>query len=90
MIYHYTSFAGLEGILRNQELWMTSHEFLNDSQEYVDGFHRIKETVLNYIEESSSAINEEQLKSIEETINWLDMTKLFVIKMMHLFFHKDL
>lgn len=78
MIYHYTSLAGLEGILKNKELWMTSHEFLNDSQEYIEGFHRIKETVEQYIEQNSSILNNEQKEAIKLTIDWLDNTILFV------------
>jgi Protein of unknown function (DUF2971) len=33
-IYHYTTQAGLIGILRSKSLWATSIEFLNDSKEF--------------------------------------------------------
>ena len=32
-LYHYTDDKGLEGILKNKELWLTSHKFLNDPME---------------------------------------------------------
>jgi hypothetical protein len=34
-LYHYTSAAGLQGILENQELWATNIDFLNDTEERV-------------------------------------------------------
>lgn len=33
MIYHYTSPFGLEGILKEKELWFTKSDYLNDSTE---------------------------------------------------------
>src|SRR5260370_18924451 len=34
MLYHYTSGAGLIGILQTRSIWATSIRFLNDSSEY--------------------------------------------------------
>lgn len=33
VLYHYTSADGLIGIVRNQRLWATDIEYLNDSEE---------------------------------------------------------
>ncbi len=35
LLYHYTTVAGLDGILRSRELWATDLRFLNDSEEYL-------------------------------------------------------
>lgn len=32
-VYHYTTFAGLSGILESQRLWLTDYRYLNDSSE---------------------------------------------------------
>lgn len=34
-LYHYTTFAGLHGILASKEIWATSVRYLNDASEYV-------------------------------------------------------
>lgn len=40
-LLHYTTFAGLEGILRNRSLWCTHIRFLNDDQEVDFFFDRV-------------------------------------------------
>ncbi len=39
-LFHYTSLGGLEGILRNQELWATNIRYLNDTEERVAFFDK--------------------------------------------------
>lgn len=34
-IYHYTTYQGIEGILKTQSLWATHYQYLNDSQEVI-------------------------------------------------------
>lgn len=34
-LYHYTSYKGLEGILKTQTLWATHYKYLNDAQELI-------------------------------------------------------
>lgn len=78
MLYHYTNYEALEGILTNQELWMTTHHYLNDTQEYVEGFDRIKSIVQTYISDNISILNESQVNAINQTLEWLDDTVLLV------------
>lgn len=40
-LYHYTSFAGLEGIVKGKKLWFTNIHYLNDSSEYINALDRI-------------------------------------------------
>ena len=77
-IYHYTNFEAVEGILTNKEIWMTPHQHLNDSQEYIEGFDRIKGIVSSYISLHQSQFNQRQVQSIQETIDWLSHTTLLV------------
>lgn len=39
-LYHYTTGAGLEGILRSQVLWATHIAYLNDAEEHTGFFVR--------------------------------------------------
>lgn len=53
LLYHYTSFEGLLGILRSQSLWATSLHYLNDTEEFRYGNDVIRRefrTVGKYIE----------------------------------------
>lgn len=45
VVYHYTTFSGLEGILRSNSLWMTHYQHLNDSTEV----HAFKEIMTQAI-----------------------------------------
>ncbi len=36
--YHYTTAAGLRGILESKSLWVTDHRFLNDTSEFTHGW----------------------------------------------------
>lgn len=41
-LYHYTSGAGLKGIIENRELWATHIYYLNDHTEYAGTFEMVK------------------------------------------------
>lgn len=53
LIYHYTDINALKSILTNQKLWMTSHELLNDTEEFNDGFNRLKVSLNKTLENAS-------------------------------------
>lgn len=38
VLYHYTTFAGLTGIIDSGAIWATDHRFLNDGREFSYGF----------------------------------------------------
>ncbi len=42
MLYHYTSLEGLLGILKNQSIWASHCEFLNDSSEFLHALNFAK------------------------------------------------
>lgn len=48
-LYHYTSAAGLEGVLRTRSLWATDVAFLNDWQEILYGAGPLIEAMTQYI-----------------------------------------
>jgi len=51
-LYHYTDAAGLEGIVKNQQLWFTSYTHLNDPSEITYGM-RIAKELLSEIGQAS-------------------------------------
>ncbi len=42
VLYHYTTYPGLEGIVRSKSLWCSKIQFLNDRTELKDGFQILK------------------------------------------------
>jgi hypothetical protein len=51
ILYHYTSISGLEGILSNQEFWVSHCQFLNDSTEIVYTYKLFKDMLYEKISE---------------------------------------
>ena len=45
LLYHYTTVAGLKGIIENNEVWASSAYFLNDSAEVLYGYEVIVEVL---------------------------------------------
>lgn len=48
-LYHYTSQSGLIGIIRDNEIWMTHTQYLNDSQEFHDAIGFVEEEIKRQI-----------------------------------------
>lgn len=49
-VFHYTSLAGLVGIIENEELWLSDIEFLNDSEELRYAARLLHTAIMNRIE----------------------------------------
>lgn len=69
VLYHYTTAAGLLGILSSGYLRGTNASFLNDTSEITLG-HSMCKTVLE--EERSERSNELEKKLLERAIGWID------------------
>lgn len=65
LIYHYTDINALESILTNHQLWMTSHEFLNDTEEFNDGYFRLKNTIENTLNTNKSNFSSKTIEYVE-------------------------
>jgi hypothetical protein len=46
-LYHYTSFKGLNNILKSKCLWLTDHQYLNDPSEIIHGKNIILKLISN-------------------------------------------
>lgn len=44
-LYHYTDFSGLQGILQNDDLWLTHSRYLNDDEEITHGYRIVREVI---------------------------------------------
>lgn len=44
-LYHYTDLGGLQGIVKNHDLWLTHSRYLNDEEEMTHGYRAAKDTV---------------------------------------------
>jgi hypothetical protein len=51
VLYHYTSFAGLKGIVEQQHIWATDIRFLNDFREFKHGLEVAKTFIATYPKE---------------------------------------
>src|SRR4051794_188276 len=58
ILYHYTTAAGLIGIVQSQTLWATNAEFLNDAQELLCGRPQVRDALLKQADELSPADSE--------------------------------
>jgi hypothetical protein len=53
-LYHYTSQAGLIGIVKSMKLWATSIRYLNDSREY----NHDRDLLLSVIDDTMRTVSE--------------------------------
>ena len=58
LIYHYTDINALKSILTTQKLWMTSHRFLNDTQEFEEGFGLLKKSIDAFMMQNKTHLKE--------------------------------
>lgn len=71
-LYHYTDLAGLQGIVRHHDLWLTNSRYSNDDEEVTHGYHIVQQVIneergrlpppppdrLNYLERVSDLVKE--------------------------------
>ena len=74
IIYHYTDINALKSILTCGTLWMTSHKFLNDTQEFKDGFSRLKKSVDECMLKYDDRLHDDTKDSVSEMMSLLENT----------------
>lgn len=52
MIYHYTDLNAATSIANNAQMWLTDYRFLNDKEEFKQGFEVLLETLESYQDNS--------------------------------------
>ena len=74
LIYHYTDINALKSILTTQKLWMTSHRFLNDTQEFEEGFGLLKKSIDTFMMQNKTHLKESTKNAVDEMLNLLENT----------------
>ncbi len=67
-LYHYTTPAGLVGIVKNQQLWASNVEFLNDTSEPSHAFHVI-ETAFDGVKKTAD-VSDKVKELLDSFWNW--------------------
>jgi hypothetical protein len=65
-LFHYTSYAGLLGILESGEFWATSIHCLNDSREFAHGRELAKHALADWVSHHTRGWWQKRLTSVYE------------------------
>jgi hypothetical protein len=55
-LYHYTTQAGLIGIIRGSEIWATHTQYLNDRREYVHAVGLVRDAINDRLQSAKDAV----------------------------------
>lgn len=64
-LYHYTTQAGLIGIIQESEIWATHTQYLNDSREYIHALELVREEL---VRRKGNATGNEEKNAFKEMI----------------------
>jgi hypothetical protein len=78
LIYHYTTPAGLRGILSSHRLWATDFAYLNDASEINYGFAFVRDQVANALHAATSETEQELLRRSDLSDSATDSASDFV------------
>lgn len=56
ILYHYTNFNGMDGIIKSKSFWLTYYKYLNDSSEIVYACDLIKKMLQEKLKENSEGV----------------------------------
>jgi len=77
MLFHYTSQAGLLGILKEKEIWATNIHFLNDYKEFRHAFDILCEIIRQKLD-SNTALRDKLIRYFDDLINLSPNINVFV------------
>lgn len=70
-VYHYTTLAGLVGIVESKSIWLSDFSFLNDSRELIHGA-RLANTAIDHILDDESDLEAQRLlAALKKTLETL-------------------
>ncbi|EKA6388997.1 hypothetical protein OL119_001063 [Salmonella enterica] len=71
MIYHYTDLHAAKSIAEKEQVWLTDYRYLNDEQEFIDGYSVLLDTFIDYDDYSDEHSEEfrQFIKSVLESID---------------------
>ena len=56
VLYHYTTQAGLLGIISQKEIWATHTQYLNDRREYLHAIELVRQEIKIRIEKADDEV----------------------------------
>lgn len=71
-LYHYTSQAGLIGILSTMRIWASSIHYLNDSREFALAIQLARKELTKRTNNASSQVDRDRLQLLHESLDMLD------------------
>ncbi|KAB7881208.1 hypothetical protein GA417_14275 [Poseidonibacter ostreae] len=74
LIYHYTDITALKSILTTDKLWMTSHRFLNDAQEFEEGYAILKKSIDECLTQNDAQLKQSTKNVVNEMLGLLKNT----------------
>ena len=77
-LFHYTSQAGLLGIVKEMEIWATHTQYLNDPVEFRHAIDIVVEEILRMKERNNSSDHTEMLNEMEESIQGIETLNVCV------------
>jgi hypothetical protein len=71
MIYHYTDLHAAKSIAEKEQVWLTDYRYLNDEQEFIDGYAVLIDTFVDYDDYSDEhpEVFRTMIKSVLESID---------------------
>src|ERR1700682_5629445 len=78
LIYHYTSQAGLLGIVRTKQIWATSAHYQNDSKEFQYALELSRGIIANLRAYSMPAEEERLLRAMRNALESIKNLNIFV------------
>jgi len=78
VLYHYTTQAGLLGIIRKKEIWATHTQYLNDRREYLHAIELVQQEIKLRIEKAEDEIIKTTLEEMREALYGIENTNVCV------------
>jgi hypothetical protein len=63
-LYHYTTQAGLIGVIRDTEIWATHTQYLNDRREYVHAIGLVRDAIGDRLKSAANTVVKEVLEEM--------------------------
>jgi len=71
-LYHYTTQSGLVGILKNNAIWATHSQYLNDQREYLYALEIVKDEISAMVDASADLQHKSLLHDMAEDIDGIE------------------
>ncbi len=78
VLYHYTTQAGLLGIIQHREIWATHTQYLNDQREYLHAVDIVQEEIHAFRERTTDSNTGETLEAMDAGVEGIESMNVCV------------